>query len=130
MKSLDVTFRKFSSRGVDGASGFLGIGLGLTLALQVTRMRQSDVSTVYAAVATSSRLCALTGTYFALVGIFLVARIPWVERGVGPDGALCDALATALMVDGRDAQRWMGRPELAEYSFWVINRDGETAWSY
>ncbi len=49
---------------------------------------------------------------------------------VGPDGALCDALATALMVDGREAQRWMGRPELAEYSFWVINRDDETAWSY
>ena len=49
---------------------------------------------------------------------------------VGPGGALCDALATALMVDGRDAQRWMGRPELAEYSFWVINRDDETAWSY
>ena len=49
---------------------------------------------------------------------------------VGPDGALCDALATALMVDGRDAQRWMSRPELAEYSFWVINRDDETAWSY
>ena len=49
---------------------------------------------------------------------------------VGPDGALCDALATALMVGGRDAQRWMGRPGLVEYSFWVINRDDETAWSY
>ena len=49
---------------------------------------------------------------------------------VGPDGAICDALATALMVDGRDAQRWMGRSELADYSFWVINRDDETAWSY
>jgi predicted ferric reductase len=85
MKSLDATSRKFSSRGVDGASGLLGIGLGLTLALQVTTMRQSDVSTVYAAVATFSRLCALTGTYFVLVGIFLVARIPWVERGVGHD---------------------------------------------
>ena len=24
----------------------------------------------------------------------------------------------------------MGQPELAEYSFWVINRDDETAWSY
>ncbi len=49
---------------------------------------------------------------------------------VGPDGALRDALATALMVDGLDAKRLMGRPELAEYSFWVINRDDETAWSY
>jgi thiamine biosynthesis lipoprotein len=36
---------------------------------------------------------------------------------VGLDGALYDALATALMVDRRDAQRWVGRPELAEYCF-------------
>jgi thiamine biosynthesis lipoprotein len=49
---------------------------------------------------------------------------------VGPDGAICDALATALMVDGVDAQRWIDRIELAEYSFWVINRHDETAWSY
>ena len=49
---------------------------------------------------------------------------------IGPDGAICDALATALMVDGVDAQKWIGRPELAEYSFWTINRDDETAWSY
>ena len=49
---------------------------------------------------------------------------------IGPDGALCDALATALMVDGVDAQKWIGRPELAEYSFWTINRHDETGWSY
>jgi thiamine biosynthesis lipoprotein len=49
---------------------------------------------------------------------------------IGPDGALCDALATALMVDGVDAQKWIGRPELAEYSFWTINRHDGTAWAY
>ena len=49
---------------------------------------------------------------------------------VGPDGAICDALATALMVDGMDAKKWIGRPELNEYSFWTINRHDETAWSY
>jgi len=49
---------------------------------------------------------------------------------VGPDGAICDALATALMVDGMDAQKWIGRPELAEYSFWTINRHDETSWAY
>ena len=49
---------------------------------------------------------------------------------IGPDGAICDALATALMVDGMDAQKWMGRPELAEYSFWTINRHDETSWAY
>ena len=49
---------------------------------------------------------------------------------IGPDGAICDALATALMVDGMDAQKWMGRPELTEYSFWTINRHDETSWAY
>jgi thiamine biosynthesis lipoprotein len=49
---------------------------------------------------------------------------------IGPDGAICDALATALMVDGVDAQKWIGRVELAEYSFWTINRHDGTAWSY
>ena len=85
MKSTAATFRKYSSAGVDWASWFLGIGLGLTLALQVTTMRKSDISSVYAMVASVSRLAALTGTYFAIVGIFLVSRIPWVERGVGHD---------------------------------------------
>ena len=49
---------------------------------------------------------------------------------IGPDGAICDALATALMVDGIDAQKWIGRSELAEYSFWTVNRHDGTAWSY
>ena len=85
MKSTAPTYRKYSSVGVDWASWFLGIGLGLTLALQVTTMRRSDISSVYAVVASFSRLAALTGTFFAVVGIFLIARIPWVERGVGHD---------------------------------------------
>ena len=60
----------------------------------------------------------------------------WIAIGarsstvIGPDGAICDALATALMVDGVDAQKWIGRAELAEYSFWTINRHDGTAWSY
>lgn len=49
---------------------------------------------------------------------------------IGPNGATTDALATALMVDGRDAQNWIGRPELSEYTYWVTNRDDQTAWSY
>ncbi|CAN2171602.1 Flavin transferase ApbE [Candidatus Nanopelagicaceae bacterium] len=49
---------------------------------------------------------------------------------IGPDGAICDALATALMVDGVDAQKWIGRTELTDYSFWTINRHDGTAWSY
>ena len=85
MKSAEPTFKRHSSKGVDWAAWFLGIGLGLTLALQATTMRYSDISSFYAIVATVSRLAALTGSFFSVVGIFLIARIPWVERGVGHD---------------------------------------------
>jgi thiamine biosynthesis lipoprotein len=54
----------------------------------------------------------------------------WSATVIGPDGAICDALATALMVDGVDAQKWIGRAELAEYSFWTINRYDGSAWSF
>ena len=79
------TFRKFSAVGTDWAALIAGGGLGLTLALSATTVRQSDFASVYATVQSVSRICALVGTYFAIVGIFLVARIPWVERGVGHD---------------------------------------------
>jgi thiamine biosynthesis lipoprotein len=43
---------------------------------------------------------------------------------------LADAQATAVMVDGIDAQLWVVREELREYSFYVINRHEGTAWLY
>ena len=49
---------------------------------------------------------------------------------IGPDGGICDALATALMVDGQDAAQWIGNPELSEYTFWAINRHEDSAWSH
>ena len=48
---------------------------------------------------------------------------------LGPNGAIADALATALMVSGRDGAIWFTSPELAEYSAWVIDRHQEIAWS-
>ena len=85
MKKSTPTFRKHSAAGVDWAALLLGAGLGLTLALQATTMRASDISSVYSIIASLSRLAALTGSYFAIVGIFFVARIPAVDRGVGHD---------------------------------------------
>jgi predicted ferric reductase len=79
------TIRYSSVAGVDWAALIVGLGLGLTVAMQVTTMTYSDVSSPYALITSFSRLCALVGTYFAIVGIFLVARIPFVERGVGHD---------------------------------------------
>jgi thiamine biosynthesis lipoprotein len=47
---------------------------------------------------------------------------------IGPDGGLADALATALVVSGRDGAVWFSKPELAEYSAWVIDRNEDTSW--
>ena len=80
-----VTYKRFSAFKGDLASWALGIGLGLTVAMQLTTMRKSDIDTLYAALGSLSRLAALVGTYFALVGIFMIARIPWVEKSIGHD---------------------------------------------
>ena len=83
--TMPTRIYKHSSSGTDWAALLLGAGLGLTLALQLTTVRKSDFTSVYANVASLSRLLALVGTYFAIIGILLVSRIPWVERGVGHD---------------------------------------------
>lgn len=61
---------KHSAAGTDWAALLMGGGLGFTLALQMTTVRKSDFITLYSAVATFSRLSALVGTYFAIIGIF------------------------------------------------------------
>ena len=48
---------------------------------------------------------------------------------IGPNGAIADALATALMVAGRDGGVWFTTPELSDYSAWVIDRHENVAWS-
>ena len=71
--------------GTDWAALLMGTGIGLTVALQATTMRSADFRDVYQWIDTIARTCALLGTYFSLAGVLLVARIPWVERGVGHD---------------------------------------------
>ena len=48
---------------------------------------------------------------------------------IGTNGAIADALATALMVAGRDGGIWFTTPELSSYSAWVIDRHENVAWS-
>lgn len=80
-----VSDRKFSAAGTDWAALLTGLGLGLAVAIELTALRASDISSLYSIIQTISRFAALIGTYFALLGILLVSRIPWVERGVGHD---------------------------------------------
>ena len=48
---------------------------------------------------------------------------------VGPDGGMAEALATALVVLGKDGAALFERPELADYWAFVIDRHSDTSWS-
>jgi FAD:protein FMN transferase len=48
---------------------------------------------------------------------------------VGPDGGMAEALATALVVAGKDGARWFEKEEFADYRAFVIDRHSDTSWS-
>ncbi len=47
---------------------------------------------------------------------------------VGPEGWLCDAMATAVMVAGQDSAKWFGQHELVGYQVFAVTRHEQTAW--
>ena len=47
----------------------------------------------------------------------------------GPNGGIADALATALIVAGKDGAYLFQKPELSDYHCWVIERHSDEAWS-
>lgn len=47
---------------------------------------------------------------------------------VGPQGWLCDAMATAVMVGGTDSVAWFGQEELMGYQVFAVNRHEQTTW--
>ena len=69
----------------DWASLVLGLGLGLTAAVYLESTTKADWNSVYASITGISRICALIGSYLALVGLVLVSRISWIEKSVGHD---------------------------------------------
>ena len=69
----------------DWASAFLGLGIGLTAAIYLETTTQTDWNSVYNIIISVSRISALLGSYLALVGLVLVARMPWIEKSVGHD---------------------------------------------
>ena len=77
---------------------------------------------------------ATSGTYEKGAHIWdpktgLIAIGALSATAIGPDGGICEALATGLVVAGPDGATWFNQPELAEYGAWVIDRYDRTAWS-
>ncbi len=85
MNSAKVTYGRVSQAGISWAAWVAGLGLGLTVAMQVSTLHITDLNSVYGVVLSLSRLAALVGTYFSVLGIFLIARIPAVEKSIGHD---------------------------------------------
>ena len=47
---------------------------------------------------------------------------------VGENAGLADAIATALVVAGRDGASWFSKSALANYSCWVVDRHKDSLW--
>ena len=77
--------RKRAMVRLDLAAILTGSGLGLTLSLLASTLTKEDVTGTFQIITTISRVAALAGTYLALLGLLLVARITWIERAVGHD---------------------------------------------
>ena len=69
----------------DVGSVILGLGCGTTLSVFFETTTQTDWNSVYNIIISVSRISALLGSYLALVGLVLIARMPWIEKSVGHD---------------------------------------------
>jgi len=69
----------------DQVSLITGLGLGFTIAIQITTLTRSDFADIYSQITTASRFFALIGSYLAIIGILLIARISWIESAIGHD---------------------------------------------
>jgi thiamine biosynthesis lipoprotein len=47
---------------------------------------------------------------------------------VGPNGWLCDAMATAVMVSGTDGAKYFSQEQLHGYEVYAVDRHEQTAW--
>ena len=61
----------------------IGLGLSLTIAMEIQSTSITELNNVYAIITAISRACALVGSYFSIIGLLFIARIPWAERSIG-----------------------------------------------
>lgn len=83
---ITVATAKGNSRFVANFSAMIaGLGLGIVLALELIGLDRSTLSQTGPLLIFIGRLTALVGTYAVLLTLFLIARIPLLEREVGLD---------------------------------------------
>lgn len=85
-RQVQVVAAQGKSRFVGNLSAvFAGLGLGIVLSLELRGLNRSMIEGTGPILILIGRLTALVGTYGVLLTLFLIARIPWLEREVGLD---------------------------------------------
>lgn len=69
----------------DALGALAGLGFGLTLALVVINETPGSLASPGGWFNAAGRLTGFLGSYLMLMMVFLIARIPWLERAVGQD---------------------------------------------
>ena len=62
-----------------------GVGLGVALISELQSVSSASFSDSAAFLTLLGRVCGMVGTYGIIMTLFLIARIPWLEREVGFD---------------------------------------------
>ena len=85
-RSVAVAEAKGKSRTVGNFTAALaGIGLGITVMTELHGIHLSTLTTLSSLFTLIGRITGMVGTYGVVITLFLVARIPWLEREVGLD---------------------------------------------
>lgn len=74
-----------SRRVANLASLIAGLGLGVALALELKGTTVNSLQSADSLLSFLGRITAMVGTYGVIITLFLIARIPWLEREVGFD---------------------------------------------
>ena len=66
-------------------SAVAGVGLGVALIVELQDVTRSMLTDSASLLTLLGRVCGMVGTYGIVITLFLIARIPWLEREVGLD---------------------------------------------
>mgnify|MGYP006272520281 CR=1 FL=1 len=66
-------------------SALAGVGLGAALIAELQHVTKAMLTDSAGLLTLLGRVCGMVGTYGVVITLFLIARIPWLEREVGLD---------------------------------------------
>src|SRR5258707_15444191 len=72
-------------RVVDACAALAGLGFGVSVGTVVIGETRGSLAAPGGLLTAEGRLAGFTGAHLMLIMVVLIARLPWLERAVGPD---------------------------------------------